>query len=106
MPRVVDSSSGWRQMAELLGEETGLPMMICLKCSRERVREAWSQKENLNIGRVYMKCPSCGDFKWQRRYLDDLIKAKKVQLRLDDQDGIQEVQSVEEIHVAGSSVAM
>ena len=43
-------------MAELLGEETGLPMMICLKCSRERVREAWSQKENLNIGRVYMKC--------------------------------------------------
>jgi len=49
---------------------------------------------------------SCGDFKWQRRYLDDLIKAKKVQLRLDDQDGIQEVQSVEEIHVAGSSIAM
>ena len=44
-------------MAELLGEETGLPMMICLKCSRERVREAWSQKENLNIGQVYMKCP-------------------------------------------------
>ena len=38
--------------------------------------------------------------------MDDLIKAKNVQLRLDDQDGIQEVQSVEEIHVAGSSVAM
>ena len=34
---------------------------------------------------------SYGDFKWQRRYLDDFIKAKKVQLRLDDQDGIQEV---------------
>ena len=38
--------------------------------------------------------------------MDDLIKAKKVQLRLDDQDGIQEVQSVEQIHAAGSSVAM
>jgi len=49
---------------------------------------------------------SCGDFKWQRRYLDDLIKAKKVQLRLDDQDGIQEVQSMEQIHAAGSSVTM
>ena len=44
-------------MAELLGEETGLPMMICLKCSRERVREARSRKENLNIGRGCMKCP-------------------------------------------------
>ena len=44
-------------MVELLGEETGLPMVICLKCSRARVREARSQKENLNIGRVYMKCP-------------------------------------------------
>ena len=49
---------------------------------------------------------SCGDFKWQRRYLDDLIKAKNVQLRLDDQDGIQEVQPMEQIHAAGSSVAM
>ena len=38
--------------------------------------------------------------------MDDLIKAKKVQLRLDDQDGIQEVQSMEQIHAAGSSVAM
>ena len=44
-------------MVELLGEETGLPMVICLKCSSARVREAQSQKENLNIGRVYMKCP-------------------------------------------------
>ena len=43
-------------MAELLGEETGLPIVICLKCSRARVSEARSQKENLNIGRVYMKC--------------------------------------------------
>ena len=49
---------------------------------------------------------SCGDFKWQRRYLDDLIKAKKVQLLLDDKDGIQKVQSVEQIHAAGNSVAM
>ena len=49
---------------------------------------------------------SFGEFKWQRRYLDDLIKAKKVQLRLDDQDGIQEVQSMEQIHAAGSSVTM
>ena len=49
---------------------------------------------------------SCGDFKWQRRYLDYLIKAKKVQLRLDDQDGIQEVQSMEQIHGAGRHVAM
>ena len=49
---------------------------------------------------------SCGDFKWQRRYLDDLIKAKKVQLLLDDKDGIQKVQSVEQIHAAGISVAM
>ena len=38
--------------------------------------------------------------------MDDLIKAKKVQLRLYDQDGIQEVQSVEQIHAIGSSVAM
>ena len=38
--------------------------------------------------------------------MDDLIKAKKVQLRLDDQDGIQEVQSMEQIHAAGSSVTM
>ena len=44
-------------MVELLGEETGLPMVICLKWSSARVREAQSQKENLNIGRVYMKCP-------------------------------------------------
>ena len=44
-------------MEELLGEETGLPIVICLKCSRARVREARLQKENLNIGRVYMKCP-------------------------------------------------
>ena len=43
-------------MAELLGEETRLPMVICLKCSRARVYEARSQKENLNIGHVYMKC--------------------------------------------------
>ena len=38
--------------------------------------------------------------------MDDFVKAKKVQLRLDDQDGIQEVQSVEQIHATGSSVAM
>ena len=44
-------------MAELLGEETGLPMVICQKCSRAKVHEAQSWKENLNIGRVYMKCP-------------------------------------------------
>ena len=39
-------------------------------------------------------------------YLDELIKAKKVQLRLDDQDGIQEVQSMEQIHGAGNPNAM
>ena len=44
-------------MEELLGEETGLPMVICWKCSRARMGEAWSNKENENIGRVYMKCP-------------------------------------------------
>ena len=38
--------------------------------------------------------------------MDVLIKAKNVQLRLDDQDGIQEVQSMEQIHAAGSSVTM
>ena len=38
--------------------------------------------------------------------MDDFIKAKKVQLRLDDQDVNQEVQSVEQIHAAGNSVAM
>jgi len=43
-------------MAELLGKETVFPMVICLKCLRARVHEARSQKENLNIGRVYMKC--------------------------------------------------
>ena len=49
---------------------------------------------------------SYGDFKWQRRYLDNLIKAKNVQLRLDDRDRIQEVQSMEHIHAAGNPVAM
>ncbi|KAG2549583.1 hypothetical protein PVAP13_9KG249513 [Panicum virgatum] len=43
-------------MVELLGKETGLPMVICLNCSRARVREARSKKKNLNISRVYMKC--------------------------------------------------
>ena len=49
---------------------------------------------------------SCGDFKWQRRYLDDLIKAKKVQVWFDDEDGIQEVQSMEQIHAVGRPIAM
>ena len=49
---------------------------------------------------------SCGNFRWQRHYLDELIEAKKVQLLLDDKDGIQKVQSVEQIHAAGISVAM
>jgi len=35
-----------------------------------------------------------------------LIKANKVQLRLDDEYGIQEVQSMEQIHGAGRHVAM
>ena len=43
-------------MVEVVGEKTGLPIVICLKCSRARVHEARLQKENLNIGRVYMKC--------------------------------------------------
>ena len=47
---------------------------------------------------------SCGDFKWQRHY--NLIKAKNVQLWLDDQDRIQEVQSMEHIHAARNPVAM
>jgi hypothetical protein len=33
-----------------------LPMVICLNWSRARVNEARLKKENLNIGRVYMKC--------------------------------------------------
>ena len=49
---------------------------------------------------------SCGDFKWQRRYLDNLIQAKNVQLRLDDRDRIQEVQSMEHIHAVGRPIAM
>ena len=38
--------------------------------------------------------------------MDNLIKANKVQLRLDDEYGIQEVQSMEHIHAAGNPVAM
>ena len=38
--------------------------------------------------------------------MDDLIKAKKVQVWFDDEDGIQEVQSMEQIHAARSSVTM
>ena len=41
-------------MVELLGKETGLPMVICV---RSRMREARSRKENFNIGRGCMKCP-------------------------------------------------
>ena len=38
--------------------------------------------------------------------MEDLIKAKNVQLCLDDQDGIQEVQPMKQIHAARSSVAV
>ena len=44
-------------MSKVVGEETRLPMVICLKCSRARILEPRSNKENENIGRVYMKCP-------------------------------------------------
>ena len=35
-----------------------------------------------------------------------MVKANKVQLQLDDEDGIQEVQSMEQIHGAGNPNAM
>ena len=38
--------------------------------------------------------------------MDELIEAKKVQLWLDDEDGIQEVQSTEQIHAARGPIAM
>ena len=38
--------------------------------------------------------------------MDNLIKANKVQLRLDDEYGIQEVQSMEQIHAVGRPIAM
>ena len=45
------------EASDLFGDETGLPMIQCPECKRERVIERWSKKQNENLGRVYVKCP-------------------------------------------------
>jgi hypothetical protein len=45
------------EASDLFGDETGLPMIQCPECKRERVIERQSKKQNENLGRVYVKYP-------------------------------------------------
>ncbi|CAN6203711.1 unnamed protein product [Urochloa humidicola] len=78
-------------MADLVGEESGLPLIICPKCKRGRLIELIerrSKKENVNLGRVYIKCPRdkswmpdrCDYYKWQRNYFEELVDKKVIDL--------------------------
>ncbi|CAN6311462.1 unnamed protein product [Urochloa humidicola] len=99
MSQRAKSSALRNQMSELVGAETGLPMMICPSCKRARVFEAQSQKENKNHGRVYVKCPryvswvvnKCDYYWWQKEYFEDLVAAKVIRVFLLEEDEIQEV---------------
>ncbi|CAN6231721.1 unnamed protein product [Urochloa humidicola] len=110
MSQRAESSALRNQMSELVGTETGLPMMICPSCKRARVFEARSQKENKNHGRVYVKCPryvswvanKCDYYRWQKKYFEDLVAAKVIRVFLSEEDEIQEVQSINQIPAAGS----
>ncbi|CAN6360470.1 unnamed protein product [Urochloa humidicola] len=110
MPQRAESSALRNQMSELVGAETGLPMMICSSCKRARVFEARSQKENRNHGWIYVKCPryvswvanKCDYYRWQKEYFEDLVAAKVIRVFLPEEDGIQEVQSINQIPAAGS----
>jgi len=55
-------SSSWTtdQLSDHVGEETGLPLVICPRCKLARVIERWSMKENPNLGHVYFKCQRNG----------------------------------------------
>jgi hypothetical protein len=41
---------------EMVGEETGLPLVICTRCNMAMIVERRSRKENENLGRMYFKC--------------------------------------------------
>ncbi|CAO2041069.1 unnamed protein product [Urochloa humidicola] len=42
---------------EKIGEETGLPLIMCPYCGRGRVIERRCKKENENYGRDFFHCP-------------------------------------------------
>ncbi|CAN6317196.1 unnamed protein product [Urochloa humidicola] len=87
MSRWVESSCGRgvvpRARRDPVGEESGLPLIMCPKCKGARVIERRSRKENVNLGRVYIKCPRdisgmCDYYKWQRQYFEELVDSKVV----------------------------
>ncbi|CAO2189738.1 unnamed protein product [Urochloa humidicola] len=110
MSQGAESSAVRNQMSELVGAETGLPMMICPSCKRARVFEARSKKENKNHGWVYVKCPhfvswvvnKCDYYQWQKEYFEDLVAAKVIHVFVPEEEEIQEVQSIHQIPAAGS----
>ncbi|CAN6204424.1 unnamed protein product [Urochloa humidicola] len=90
MSRWAESSCGrggasrarWER-ADPVGEESGLPLILCPKCKGARVIERRSKKDNVNFGRVYIKCPRdingmCDYYKFQRKYFEDLVDRKVV----------------------------
>ncbi|CAN6351801.1 unnamed protein product [Urochloa humidicola] len=104
MSHWVESSSGRggalasrREMVDPVGEESSLPLIICPKCKRGRLIERRSKKENVNLGRVYIKCPRdkswmpdrCDYYQWQRNYFEELVDKKVIlvmQREIDDVD--------------------
>ncbi|CAN6245384.1 unnamed protein product [Urochloa humidicola] len=80
-----------------IGEETGLPLIMCPECGRGRVIERRC-KETKNYGRVFFHCPrnlswlpdKCGFYRWQKGYLQYLIQRKLIQVI--DPDSKQEVE--------------
>jgi hypothetical protein len=50
------SSRTTDRLSDLVGEETGLPLVICPCYKLARVIEQRSMKENQNLGCVYIKC--------------------------------------------------
>ncbi|CAN6272554.1 unnamed protein product [Urochloa humidicola] len=102
MSRWVESSSARggasasrREIADPIGEESGLPLIVCPKCNGARLIERRSKKENANLGRVYIKCPRdkswmpdrCDYYNWQRNYFQDLVDRKViVVMQGEDQD--------------------
>ncbi|WVZ92694.1 hypothetical protein U9M48_038740 [Paspalum notatum var. saurae] len=71
----------------LVGEETGLPLIQCTDCKRERVVENMVKtREKVNYGRVYIKCPRnipgmlgrCPFYRWQKAYLAELVEKQLI----------------------------
>ena len=71
MSQGAEFSARRSQTSELVGEETGLPMIICPQCKRARVTESRSKKDNANFGRVYVKCSR--NFTWVSAFSLDLV---------------------------------